>query len=179
MRKLNAALTALDYLEEGMVLGLGSGSTAETFVRLLGTAVRDGLHIKGVPTSERTRLLALDVGITLLPVEHVERVHITFDGADEVTSSLQLMKGGGGCLLREKIIAHASDRMVVMVDESKCVNKLGRFPLPVEVDPFAFTVTAKEVFKALKRTECHTTDVHIRTQADGHPFMTDGGALYS
>ena len=137
-QKAHAAAAALGYVETGMTLGLGSGSTAEIFLRLLGERIKDGLDVRGVPTSQRTAEVARENGVPLIEVDHVDHLAVTIDGADEVDGRFQLIKGGGACLLREKIIAHASDLMVVMVDESKLVDTLGKFPLPVEVDPFGF-----------------------------------------
>ncbi|MCW5725222.1 MAG: ribose-5-phosphate isomerase RpiA [Maricaulaceae bacterium] len=175
-QKARAAAAALDYVETGMTLGLGSGSTAEIFVRLLGQRVKQGLAVRGIPTSQATADLAAAEGVPLMPVEQADRIHLTIDGADEVDGRFRLIKGGGGCLLREKIIAHASDRMVVVVDETKLVGRLGAFPLPVEVDPFGFTITAKKVFDALRAAGVKRPDVTLRRQGDGPaPFVTDGG----
>jgi ribose 5-phosphate isomerase A len=175
-QKINAAGAALEYVSDGMTVGLGSGSTAEVFVQLLGERVRGGLSIIGVPTSEQTAQLATEVGIALKPIDHVDRIHVTVDGADEVDGRFQLIKGGGGCLLREKIIAHASDLMVVIIDETKLKEQLGDFPLPVEVDPFAFTITAKKIFDALRATGIARGEVNLRRRGDGlEPFITDGG----
>ena len=151
-QKLNAARAALDYVEDGMILGLGSGSTAAEFVRLLGAALKqDEIAIKGIPTSRETEQIAREAGVPLIPIEQADRIDLTVDGADEVDGRFRLIKGGGACLLREKIIADASDLMVVIIDETKLVESLGAFPLPVEVDPFGFTITAKKVFDALRR----------------------------
>jgi ribose 5-phosphate isomerase A len=175
-QKANAAEAALDYISDGMTVGLGSGSTSELFVEALGERVRDGLNIVGVPTSDRTAELATESGITLKPIDHVDRIHVTVDGADEVDGRFQLIKGGGGCHLREKIIAHASDLMVVIIDETKLKGQLGDFPLPVEVDPFAFTITAKKIFDALRASGIERADVRLRRRGDGlEPFITDGG----
>ncbi|MFS2318140.1 ribose-5-phosphate isomerase RpiA [Maricaulis sp. D1M11] len=175
-QKTHAAAAAFDYVEEGMTLGLGSGSTAEIFVRMLGERVRNGLNIKGVPTSDQTADLARDVGIPLLDVDHVDQIAVTIDGADEVDGRFQLIKGGGGRHLREKLIARASDLMVVIVDESKLVSTLGQFPLPVEVDPFGFSITARQIYQALSKAGVSKPDVQLRRKGDGlDPFITDGG----
>ena len=175
-QKAHAAAAALEYLESGMTLGLGSGSTAEIFLRLLGERVKEGLDVKGVPTSQRTAEVARENGVPLIEVDHVDHLAVTIDGADEVDGRFQLIKGGGACLLREKIIAHASDLMVVMVDESKLVDTLGRFPLPVEVDPFGFSLTAKQIYDALKKAGVKSPDVQLRRKGDGlQPLITDGG----
>ncbi|MEE2527095.1 ribose-5-phosphate isomerase RpiA [Hyphobacterium sp. HN65] len=175
-QKTHAAAAALEYVSSGMTVGLGSGSTAEVFIRQLGELVRGGLEIVGVPTSEQTARVAEESGITLRQIDHVDRIHVTVDGADEVDGRFQLVKGGGGCLLREKIIAHASDLMVVVIDETKLKGQLGEFPLPVEVDPFAFTITAKKIFDALRASGIAHGDVKLRRRGDGlEPFVTDGG----
>ena len=175
-QKALAAAAALDYVENGMTLGLGSGSTAEIFLRLLGEKVKEGLDVKGVPTSQRTAEVAREVGVPLIAVDHVDRLNVTVDGADEVDGRFQLIKGGGACLLREKIIANASDLMVVMVDETKLVSTLGKFPLPVEVDPFGFSLTAKQIYDALKKAGVKSPDVQLRRKGDGlEPLITDGG----
>ena len=175
-QKTLAAAAALDYVESGMTLGLGSGSTAEIFLRLLGEKVRDGLDVRGVPTSQRTAEVAVEHGVPLIDVDHVDHIAITIDGADEVDGRFQLIKGGGACLLREKIIANASDLMIVMVDETKLVATLGKFPLPVEVDRFGFSLTAKQVYEALRKVGVKSPDVQLRRKGDGlEPLVTDGG----
>ena len=175
-QKTLAAAAALDYVESGMTLGLGSGSTAEIFLRLLGEKVRDGLDVRGVPTSQRTAEVAVEHGVPLIDVDHVDHIAITIDGADEVDGRFQLIKGGGACLLREKIIAHASDLMIVMVDETKLVSTLGKFPLPVEVDRFGFSLPASQVYEALRKAGVASPDVQLRRKGDGlEPLITDGG----
>tara|TARA_R110000868_G_scaffold57591_10_gene177922 strand:- start:17731 stop:18432 length:702 start_codon:yes stop_codon:yes gene_type:complete len=175
-QKTLAAAAALAYIEDGMTLGLGSGSTAEIFVRLLGERIKEGLNVRAVPTSSQTAALAREVGVPLIDVDHVNQISITVDGADEVDGRFQLIKGGGGCLLREKIIAHASDLMIVVIDESKLVSTLGRFPLPVEVDRFGFSITAKQIYEALRAAGIARPDVQLRRLGDGlDPFVTDGG----
>ena len=141
--KRQAAARALEEVRDGMKLGLGTGSTAKHFVELLGERVRAGLKIVGVPTSEATRADALRCGIALTTLDEIDRLDLTIDGADEVDAALDLIKGGGGALLREKIVAAASDRMIVIADESKWVEALGRFPLPVEVIPFGLGVSLR------------------------------------
>ena len=176
-QKLNAARAALDYVEDGMILGLGSGSTAAEFVRLLGAALKqDEIAIKGIPTSRETEQIAREAGVPLIPIEQADRIDLTVAGADEVDGRFRLIKGGGACLLREKIIADASDLMVVIIDETKLVESLGAFPLPVEVDPFGFTITAKKVFDALRRAGVARPEVTLRRLGDGlEPLVTDGG----
>jgi len=174
--KENAALAALEYVESGMVLGLGSGSTAEIFIDALGERIAGGLKIVGIPTSKRTADCANEAGVPLIEPDKVDRINLTVDGADEVDPAFQLIKGGGACLLREKIIAHASDRMVVIVDDSKMVDVLGAFPLPIEVDPFGMALTAEQVFDALTATGCQEAQTILRQLKDGSgPLITDGG----
>ena len=136
--KRQAAIAALDTIKSGMIVGLGSGSTASLFIRELGARVRDGMRVQGIPSSEDSRRLAEEVGVPLTTLVDHPRIDVTVDGADEVSESLDLTKGLGGALVREKIVAHASDRVIIVVDESKLVDKLGRkAPIPVEVIPFA------------------------------------------
>src|SRR5246500_2768625 len=139
--KRAAAARALDFVSDGMTLGLGTGSTAKHFVELLGDKVRGGLNVIGVPTSEATRADAVRCGIALTTLDAIDRLDLTVDGADEIDGELNLIKGGGGALLREKIVAAASDRMIVIADDSKWVKTLGRFPLPIEVIPFGLGAT--------------------------------------
>lgn len=173
--KENAALAAMDFVEDGMTVGLGTGSTAKFFVEMLAEEVADGLMVRCVPTSEETRRLADSLGVPLLPIEQVDRIHLTVDGADEVDGKAQLIKGGGAALLREKIIANASDLMVVIADPSKEVEVLGAFPLPVEVTPFGYTITAKKAFDALKASGVLRPRIDVRTSAGNKPVVTDGG----
>jgi len=174
--KENAAVAALEFVEDGMILGLGSGSTAEIFIDRLGEKIAGGLKVSGVPTSKRTAECAIEAGVPLVEPDKVDRINLTIDGADEVDPGFNLIKGGGACLLREKIIAHASDRMVVIVDNSKMVDLLGRFPLPIEVDPFGMALTAEQVFDALKNTGCEEAQTVLRQMKDGSgPLVTDGG----
>ncbi|MFP4520066.1 MAG: ribose 5-phosphate isomerase A, partial [Oceanicaulis sp.] len=176
-QKAFAAAAALELVESGMTLGLGSGSTAEIFVKQLGARLQSGdlERVVGVPTSDATAEAARLAGVPLIDVDHVVRIDLTVDGADEVDGRFRLIKGGGACLLREKIIAHASDLMAVVVDETKLVETLGAFPLPVEVDPFAFTITAKTVFDALRTAGVARPEVSLRRRADGgEPLITDG-----
>ena len=174
--KENAAMAALDFVESGMTLGLGSGSTAEIFIEKLGELVEDGMKITGVPTSKRTAECAIDAGVPLVDADKVKAIHLTIDGADEVDTLSNLIKGGGACLLREKIIANASERMIVIVDPSKMVDHLGAFPLPVEVDPFGMALTAEQIYAALKATGCTEAQTVLRQKKDGSgPLITDGG----
>ncbi len=174
--KAHAARAALDYVQNGMVLGLGSGSTAEIFIALLGHRVANGLNVQGVPTSTASAEAAREAGVPLLSIDHAERIDVTIDGADEVGPEFTLIKGGGGCLLREKIVANASDLMVVIVDDSKLVSTLGAFALPVEVDRFGFTITARKIYDALAATGITRPEIALRMSGDGEePFITDGG----
>lgn len=174
--KENAAMAALDFVEDGMVLGLGSGSTAEIFIDRLGEKVAGGMKVSGVPTSKRTAECAIEAGVPIIEPDKVDRINLTIDGADEVDPAFNLIKGGGACLLREKIIAHASERMIVIVDDSKMVEMLGRFPLPIEVDPFGMALTAEQVFDVLKATGCEDAQTVLRQMRDGSgPLITDGG----
>src|SRR3954451_24090468 len=172
--KRQAAARALEHVRDGMKLGLGTGSTAKHFVELLGERGREGLNVIGVPTSEATRADAERCGIPLATLDDVERLDLTVDGADEVDRSLNLIKGGGGALLREKIVAAASDRMLAIADESKWVETLGRFPLPVEVVPFGLTATRRAIAETF--AQCGVSgQMVVRKAADGHAFVTDGG----
>lgn len=175
LEKRNAAMAAMDFVEDGMTLGLGTGSTAKHFVELLADEVADGLVVRGVPTSEATRRLAEAHGVPLMEVDQVQQIHLTVDGADEADENGNLIKGGGAALLREKIIANASDHMVVIADPSKYVSRLGAFPLPVEVTSFGFTITAKKVFDVLEASGIDRPRVNLRLEADGTPLKTDGG----
>ena len=172
--KRQAAGRALDYVRDGMKLGLGTGSTAKHFVELLGARVRAGLDVVGVPTSEATRADAVRCGIALTTLDEVDRLDLTVDGADEIDPDLNLIKGGGGALLREKIVAAASDRMIVIADDSKWVETLGRFPLPIEVIPFGLAATQRAIGAAC--AECGVSGpMLLRKGQDGHVFVTDGG----
>ncbi len=174
--KFNAANAALDFVKDGMIVGLGTGSTSASFVRQLGERVRQGLRVKGVPTSEATRTLAEQVGVPLLEASQVTSIDVDVDGADEVDPAFRLIKGAGGALLREKIVAAASKHMVVIADESKWVGTLGAFPLPVEVARFGFTLTQARVHEALRATGCAGDEVMLRTSGKANePVVTDGG----
>jgi len=164
--KKAAARASLAFVRDGDIVGLGSGSTAEYAVRLLGKRVQAGLKIRGIPTSQRTKVLAKSVGIPLTTLEEFPEIDVTIDGADEIDPELQLIKGGGGALLREKIVASASKRMVVIADSTKRVQILGKFPLPVEVIPLAESLLSKKI-AALG------SSVKLRQYAYGNPFVTD------
>ncbi|WP_309086612.1 ribose-5-phosphate isomerase RpiA [Chelativorans sp.] len=171
--KIEAARAALEHVESGMKLGLGTGSTAEEFVRLLAARIEEGLRIVGVPTSERTAKLCRDLSVPLTNLDDTPELDLAVDGADEVGPALTLIKGGGGALLREKIVAAASRRMVVIADESKVVDTLGRFPLPIEVNPFGLGATVVAIRAAAGRLGLSG---EISTRMAGEkPFVTDGG----
>src|SRR5262249_28381882 len=165
-QKRAAAARALEFVRPGMRLGLGTGSTAYHLVDLLGARVKQGLDVIAVPTSEATRAQAQGLGIKLTTLDETPELDLTIDGADEIAPDLTLIKGGGGALLREKIVAAASAKMLVISDQSKLVPVLGRFPLPVRITPFgeAAAVAAGCPGPAAPRPG-----------KDGHPFVTDGG----
>jgi ribose 5-phosphate isomerase A len=173
-QKHAAAAQALTFVRPGMRLGLGTGSTAAHFVELLGERVRAGLDVVAVPTSEATRSQAERLGIALTTLDATPDLDLTVDGADEIAPDLTLIKGGGGALLREKVVASASGKMIVIADESKWVNVLGRFPLPVEIISFGATVTRRAVEMAAAETGC-PGPAPLRKGRDGHAFVTDGG----
>lgn len=172
--KRQAAARAVEQVQDGMKLGLGTGSTAKNFVELLGERVKAGLKVVGVPTSEATRADAERCGVPLTTLEEVDHLDLTVDGADEVDPNLDLIKGGGGALLREKIVAAASDRMIVIADETKWVDTLGRFPLPIEVIPFGLGATRRAIEAAFAGNGV-SGPMDIRKTRDGHVFVTDGG----
>jgi ribose 5-phosphate isomerase A len=169
-QKRAAAARALDFVRAGMRLGLGSGTTAKHFVELLAQRVRAGLDVIAVPTSEATRSDAERLGIPLTSLDETPQLDLTVDGADEIAPDLSLIKGGGGALLREKIVAAASTRMIVIADASKMVAALGRFPLPIEVAPFGFGATRRMIEQKIPPAE-----LTLRRGKDGHAFVTDGG----
>jgi len=173
--KFVAAKRATRYVESGMKVGLGTGSTAAWLVRCLGEMVRDdGLRIKGVPTSSRTAQLAREVGIEVISLDEAKWLDLTIDGADEYDSDLNLIKGGGGALLQEKIVATASDQMVVIADISKQVDRLGAFPLPIEVIPFGWQTTKALVEETLIGMDVLGRTTSLRMNGE-HPFVTDEG----
>lgn len=178
--KTLAASAALTLVEPGMTLGLGTGSTAEIFIELLGARlVETGASVRGVPTSRASAEAAQAAGVPVIDIDAVTGIDLAVDGADEVDPRFNLTKGGGGALLREKIVAAAADQFVVIVDASKMVKTLGAFPLPVEVEPFGFTITAKRVFDALIAAGCPTPRIELRRtrveEGEGSPLITDGG----
>ena len=165
-----AARRAVEWVEHGMLLGLGTGGTASWAIRLIGERVRQGLQVQAIPTSRRTEELARAEGIPLIGFAATDRLDLTIDGADEVDGSFCLIKGGGGALLREKIVAAASDRVVIVGDSQKLVSVLGRFPLPVEVIPFGWQAAARRI-RGLG------AEPVLRHGAGELPFRTDEGNL--
>lgn len=163
-----AARAAVELVEAGSTVGLGSGSTAAYAVRFLAERVRQGLNIVGIPTSQQTQHLAEQLGIPLAALEDHPKIDIDIDGADEIDPELNLIKGGGGAFLREKIIASASRRFIVIADSAKQVKRLGKFPLPVEVVPFAQSLIKPQI-------EALGAKVALRSYAYGNPYVTDEG----
>ncbi len=166
--KQAAARKSLEYISDGQVVGLGTGTTATYMIRFLGERVRAGLRIRGIASSVHSQELAASLGIPLTTLAESPEIDVNIDGADEVDPALQLIKGGGGALLREKIVASASRKFVVIADSSKPVPVLGKCPLPVEVVPFAEALLAK-------RIAALGASVVLRRDKRGQPFVTDGG----
>ena len=176
--KRAAAAKALEYVVDGMKLGLGSGSTAEMFVEMLAPRVRGGQKLLCVPTSERTAEKARKLGITMASLDDLAPLDLTVDGADEADRNLDLIKGGGGMLLREKIVAASSKKMIVIADETKMVPRLGKFPLPVEMVEFGHKAIAARLVKALEALGHVQPQLRLR-QAENEPFRTDcGNVIY-
>ena len=169
-----AAEYAMRYVEPGMKIGLGTGSTAEKFVNLIGAKVKTGLDVVCVPTSEVTRAQAVALGINLSTLDETPFLDLTVDGADEIDAELRLIKGGGGALLREKIVAVASQRVIIIADHSKQVEILGKFPLPVEVVQFGVKATRDMIESLAADCGCEGAIV-LRQSKDGKPFVTDNG----
>lgn len=161
-----AARASLRFVKDGQIVGMGTGSTAAYFIQLLGEAVKNGLRIRGIPTSIRSREQAASLGIPLTTLDEYQQIDVTVDGADEVDPQLRLIKGGGGALLREKIVASATKQLVIVADATKRVPVLGKFPLPVEVIKFAQALVVKKI-------EALGAKVTLRLAADGKPFLTD------
>ena len=166
--KIAAARASLRYVRDGQIVGLGTGSTAAYAIQFLGERVRQGLKITGIPTSKRSADLARSLGIPLATLDDYQHIDVTIDGADEFDPELRLIKGGGGALLREKIVASASKQLVIIADSGKQVQVLGKFPLPVEVIPFAQALVAE-------RISALGASVTPRQYAYGNPFITDEG----
>ena len=174
--KRQAAARALDFVQPGMRLGLGTGSTARHFVELLGERVSDGLTVVGVPTSDATHADATRAGIPLTTLDETPELDLTIDGADEIGPDLVLIKGGGGALLREKIVAAASASMLVIADDTKWCPTLGAFPLPIEIVRFGSRATMMSIGAALKNLTL-PDKLSLRLDKSGHPFVTDEGHL--
>ena len=171
--KINAAKEAISFVKDGMNLGLGTGSTVDEFLILLSKEIKNGLNICGVPTSKKTRDLSNKLSIPLTTLESVKTLDLTIDGADEIDKELSLIKGGGGALLREKIIAFNSDELLIIADESKLVDKLGDFKLPIEVSPYEHEVTSLRIINKLNKIGYEGT-IDLRKD-DKNIFITDGG----
>lgn len=173
-KKIAAARRALEYIRPGTAIGLGTGSTAAELVTLLGDQVQQGFEVIAVPTSEATRQQAESLGIPLTTLDETPALDVTIDGADELDHALRLIKGGGGALLREKIVACASNRMVVIADDTKLVSTLGKYPLPIEVIPFGLAATQARI-SALAKTLDLIGNISLRSSSGGDPFITDNG----
>ena len=172
--KRAAAARALDFVDNGMKLGLGTGSTADLFLELLAERIRGGLNVIGTPTSERTAAKSRELNIPLAELDALGELDLAVDGADESDSDLALIKGGGGALLREKIVAASAKRMVVIADESKLVKKLGAFPVPIEVIPFGQGTTKARIAKVAAALGYRNLEPKLRMK-DGAPYRTDNG----
>ena len=173
--KFVAARRACEFVEDGMRLGLGTGSTAEWMVRCLADRIdKEGLRVKGVPTSNRTADLAKELGIETISLDQAGQLDLTIDGTDEFDENLNLVKGGGGALLQEKVVAAASDKMIVIADTGKSVNQLGKFPLPVEVLGFGINSSQSLVEKLLHSQDVDQSIIKIR-MSNNLPFITDEG----
>jgi ribose 5-phosphate isomerase A len=173
--KIAAARAALEHVHDGMRLGIGTGSTAEEFIRLLAQRVADGLSVIGVATSERSEALCRELGVPVTSLDAEPQLDLAIDGADEIGPGLALIKGGGGALLREKIVAAASARMIVIADESKLVDELGAFALPVEVNEFGLAATRNAIRAAGERLGL-SGELKLRMRGET-AFVTDGGHL--
>lgn len=172
--KRDAAIKALEFVQPDMKLGLGTGSTAEAFLEVLAPRVKGGLNIIGVPTSERTAERCRVLGIPLGTLEQLAPLDLTIDGADETDRSLNLIKGGGGAHLREKIVASSSRRMIVIADKSKLVRRLGKYPLPVEVIPYGHITTLQRMTNAFAKLGYDRVTATLR-EKDGALYKTDSG----
>lgn len=166
--KKRVGVYAADYVQQGMTIGIGTGSTVYWLLQELGNRVQQGLQIKAVPTSRQTQTLATEMGIVLADLNTVNELVLTIDGADEIDPALQLIKGGGGALLQEKIVAAASKQLIIIADETKMVQTLGKFPLPVEVIPFGW----KHIQRKILALSCK--EVVLR-EKNGQPFVSDHG----
>ena len=158
---------AVEFVKDGMLIGLGTGSTVYWSILKLGELVEEGLDIKGVPTSKNTEKLAIELGIPLVNLSSINQLDLTIDGADEANENFELIKGGGGALLREKMVASISKRFIIVIDESKLVTYLGQFPLPVEIVQFGWEIT----FKQIRNLGCQP----VLRMENNVPFITDNG----
>lgn len=166
--KRQASIAALEAIKDGMIVGLGTGSTATHFIRELGVRVQAGLRVHGIPTSEESRKLAVEVGIPLTTLREHPIIDVTVDGADEVSDGLDLIKGLGGALVREKVVAHASKKVIIVVDETKLTGRLGvKAPIPIEVVPFALEVARGQLI-------LWGGEAKLR-EKEGKPFLSDNG----
>ncbi|MBH9994482.1 MULTISPECIES: ribose-5-phosphate isomerase RpiA [Bartonella] len=171
--KKAAAAKAVEFVEDGMKLGIGTGSTANEFIRLLARRVKEGLKVTGVATSERSEQLCRELGIPVASLDEMPSLDLDIDGADEIGPKMALVKGGGGALLREKIVAFASARMLVIADQSKLVKTLGAFPLPIEVNPFGLQATKLAIVDVAKSLGL-SGNISLRVK-NNKTFVTDGG----
>ncbi|WP_297327568.1 ribose-5-phosphate isomerase RpiA [uncultured Bartonella sp.] len=171
--KKAAAAKAVEFVKDGMKLGIGTGSTANEFIRLLAQRVKNGLRVVGVATSKQSEKLCVELGIPVATLDEVPSLDLDIDGADEIGPQMALIKGGGGALLREKIVAFSSAQMLVIADQSKLVKTLGAFALPIEVNPFGIEVTKVAIIDAAKRLGL-SGNIALRTK-NNKPFITDGG----
>ncbi|OMF38402.1 ribose 5-phosphate isomerase A [Paenibacillus sp. FSL H8-0548] len=162
-----AAERAVEFVKDGMIVGLGTGSTAYWAIQKIGKRVKEGLSVRAIATSTQSEELARELGISLLSPAEIDLIDVTIDGADEVDCNWNLTKGGGGALLREKIVASASKQLIIIVDESKIVDQLGKFPLPVEVIPFGYEMTIKKLQKLGAET--------VQRVSGDHAYRTDNG----
>lgn len=174
--KRRAAEEAAKHVERGMTLGLGTGSTAAHFIDFMGSRIAEGWPLKGVPTSEETRRQAESVGIEIIEPDETTTIDLAVDGADEVDPNFNLIKGGGGALLREKIVAGSATKFIVIADKSKRVAHLGAFQLPVEIEPFGWALTVRRLRNALQDLGFERPELTLR-HADGAAFKSNGGHL--
>lgn len=166
-QKRNAGEKAIEYIEDGMIIGLGTGSTVYYTIKKVGELVSKGMNLKAVATSKSTERLAKELNIPLLSIDEIEKIDIAIDGVDEIDSTFNAIKGGGGALFREKVVAQLAERVIWIMDETKLVDAIGQFPLPVEILPFGYT-------HILKRLIEFSLNPQIRT-VDGEIYITDNG----
>ena len=173
--KILAGITAIDqFIHDGMKLGLGSGTTSHFFVRALGEKVKQGLQITATATSQSTIAVAKEVGIAITDINEIGTLDLTIDGPDEIDEQFRMIKGGGACLLWEKIVAHSSQKVIIICDETKRVSQLGKFPLPVEVVQFGWVQTQKMIEQMLTKFDVQQIKVK-RREKGGQPVITDSG----